>query len=135
MTLRKTEEQEVRELLALRPTDDLTDDERRRVDEALLYSEECRNELADYERCLAVLNTAAAEPSPTDDRPSLWKGLEPRLGPASRRFAPRRLFAAIPTNWLTAAVFLLAAGNLYLLTIGREPTFAHNVVGPGPVVD
>jgi hypothetical protein len=118
MTLRKTEEQEVRELLALRPTDDLTDDERRRVDEALLYSEECRKELAGYERCLAVLHAAAAEPAPTDGRPSLWPRVEPRLGPA-RRFAPRRMFAAIPTSWMTVAVMLLAVGNLYLLTGSR----------------
>ena len=119
MRLRKSEEQEVRELLALRPTDDLTDEESRRVDEALVYSTSLRKELADYERCLAVLQTAAAEPSPTDDRPSLWKRIEPQLGPARRRFAPRRFFEAIPTPWLTAAVFLLAIGNLYLLTVGQ----------------
>jgi len=119
MRLRKTEEQEIRELLALRPTDDLTDDESRRVDEALVYSERHRRELADYENCLAALQSAAAEPSPTDDRPSLWKRIEPQLGPA-RRVVPRRLFAAIPTPWLTAAVFLLAVGNLYLLTIGQS---------------
>jgi len=137
MTLRKTEEQEVRELLALRPTDDLTDDERRRVDEALLYSEECRKELADYEHCLAVLHAAAAEPLPVDHRPSMWKQVEPRLGPVSRRFTPRRMFAAIPTYWLTAAVLLLAAGNLYLLTFGRnQTTLARNIpsAAPGPVV-
>jgi len=122
MRLRKTEEQEIRELLALRPTDDLTDDESRRVDEALVYSERHRRELADYENCLAVLQTAAAEPSPTDDRPSLWKRIEPQLGPA-RRSVPRRFFAAIPTPWLTAAVFLLAIGNLYLLTIGQSYHF------------
>jgi hypothetical protein len=119
MRLRKSEEQEVRELLALRPTDDLTDEESRRVDEALVYSTSLRKELADYERCLAVLQTAGAEPSPTDDRPSLWKRIEPQLGPARRRFAPRRFFEAIPTPWLTAAVFLLAIGNLYLLTVGQ----------------
>src|SRR5262249_23143449 len=118
-TLRKTEEQEVRELLALRPTDDLTDDERRRVDEALVYSDECRKELSDYENCLAVLQSAAAEPLPTDGRPSIWTKVEPRLGPP-RRFAPRRLFGAIPTYWLTAAVLLLTAGNLYLLTLGKS---------------
>jgi hypothetical protein len=118
MRLRKTEEQEIRELLALRPTDDLTDDESRRVDEALVYSERHRRELADYENCLAVLQSAAAEPLPTDDRPSLWKRIEPQLGPA-RRTIPRRVFISIPTPWLTAAVFLLAVGNLYLLTIGQ----------------
>jgi membrane-associated protease RseP (regulator of RpoE activity) len=121
MRLRKTEEQEVRELLALRPTDDLTDEESRQVDEALVYSADLRKELADYEKCLSVLQTAAAEPSPTDERPSLWKRIEPQLGPARRRFAPRQFFAAIPTPWLTAAVFLLAIGNLYLLTVGQSP--------------
>lgn len=119
MRLRKTEEQEIRELLALRPTDDLTDDESRRVDEALVYSERHRRELADYENCLGALQTAAAELCPTDDRPSLWKRIEPQLGPA-RRSVPRRFFAAIPTPWLTAAVFLLAVGNLYLLTMGQS---------------
>jgi len=137
MILRKTEEQEVRELLALRPTDDLTDDERRRVDEALLYSEECRKELAGYENCLAVLQSAAAEPLPTDERPSIWKNVEPRLGPP-RRFASRRMFAAIPTYWLTAAVLLLGAGNLYLLTVGKQDAAVgpiadatKKVIGPG----
>jgi len=138
MRLRKTEEQEVRELLALRPTDDLTDEESRRVDESLIYSERHRRELADFENCLAVLNAAGAEPSPTDDRPSLWKRIEPQLGPA-RRSVPRRFFAAIPTPWLTAAVFLLAIGNLYLLTIGQtyhgpeQPFAALKVVSPPPV--
>jgi hypothetical protein len=128
MTLRRNDEQEVRELLALRPTDDLTDDERRRVDEALLYSEECRDELAGYEKCLAVLQAAAAEPLPTDGRPSIWKRVEPRLGPP-RRFPPRRFFASIPTYWLTAAVFLLAAGNLYLLTVGRTTNNQNGLNG------
>src|SRR4029079_5082303 len=50
---------------------------------------------------------------------SLWKRIEPQLGPA-RRSVPRRFFAAIPTPWLTAAVFLLAIGNLYLLTVGQS---------------
>jgi hypothetical protein len=134
MRFRKTEEQEVRELLALRPTDDLTDDESRRVDEALVYSERHRRELADYENCLAVLQAAAVEPSPTDDRPSLWKRIEPQLGPA-RRTIPRRVFAAIPTPWLTAAVFLLAIGNLYLLTVGqghRAPERTVAMLKPAP---
>lgn len=125
MRLRKSEEQEVRELLALRPTDDLTDEESRRVDEALVYSTSLRKELADYEQCLSVLQTAGAEPSPTDDRPSLWKRIEPQLGPARRRFAPRRFFEAIPTPWLTAAVFLLAIGNLYLLILGQTTVGAE----------
>jgi len=118
MRLRKTEEQEIRELLALRPTDDLSDEESRRVDEALVYSERHRKELAGYENCLSVLQSAVAEPSPTDDRPSLWKRIEPQLGPA-RRTIPRRYYVSIPTPWLTAAVFLLSIGNLYLLTIGQ----------------
>ena len=114
MTLRRNDDQEVRELLALRVTDDLTDDEMRRVDESLRYSEANRRELADFEKCLAVLHAAGEEPSPTDDRPSIWSRVEPQLGPA-RRFPPRRLFSVPTTAWLTAACMLLAAGNLYLL--------------------
>jgi hypothetical protein len=136
MTLRRNDDQEVRELLALRPTDDLTDEEMRRVDESLRYSEANRRELADFEKCLAVLHAASEEPSPTDDRPSIWSRVEPQLGPA-RRFPPRRLFSVPTTAWLTAACMLLAAGNLYLL-FGQQgdakPLAVLPDVSAGPVV-
>jgi hypothetical protein len=119
MTLRRDDDYEVRELLALRPTDDLTDDELRRVDESLRYSDVCRRELAEYEQCMAVLNAAGAEPSPTDDRPSLWSRIEPKLGPA-RKYPPRRWITPSTTSWLTAAVLLLAVGNIYFLVGGLQ---------------
>ena len=132
MTLHRNDDHEVRELLALRPTDDLTDDEMRRVDESLRYSDVNRRELADFEKCLAVLHTAAEEPLPTDDRPSLWSKIEPKLGP-TRRFPPRRIFSVPTSAWLTAAVMLLAFGNLYLLTRGDATPIA-GIPGAGPAV-
>lgn len=119
MTLRRDDDYEVRELLALRPTDDLTDDELRRVDESLRYSDVCRRELAEYEQCLAALNAAGAESSPTDDRPSLWNRIEPKLGPA-RKHPTRKWITPSTTSWLTAAVLLLAVGNIYFLVGGLQ---------------
>ena len=102
----------VRALAALRPTDDLTDEELRLVDEEMRYSEECRRDVDAYARIVETLQTAGAEPSPTDGRPSLWNRIEPRLGPAGRLKA-RPWLPRVATWQLAAACGLLLAAHVF----------------------
>jgi hypothetical protein len=114
----------VRALVALRPTEDLTDEELRLVDEEMRYSEECRREVEAYGRVVATLQAAGAEPSPTDDRPSLWNRIEPRLGPAGR-LKTRRWLPRVATWHLAAACGLLFTAHLFFERLpvlsGRPP--------------
>lgn len=100
-------------LLALRVSDDLTADEARSVDEFVRYDARAKAELAAYSRTLELLREAGSEPSPIDDRPSLWGRIEPRLGPAGRR---RRR----PLYWISTGQLAAACLALFVVTIYRE---------------
>jgi hypothetical protein len=116
MTLGKSDIDDVRGLLALQPSGDLTPDEARQVDEALRYSPAAKRETERFADCLAILRQAAEAPTGVEDRPSLWQRIEPELGPV-RRSARRwqtvqRWMGAVPSSWLVAATLLLASANL-----------------------
>lgn len=132
MTKGKDAYEEIRHLLALRVSDDLTAEEAAQVDQEARYSEKCRSELESFAGTLQVLRDAGAEKLPTDDRPSLWLRLEPKLGPAGKQ--RRRRIPFIHTWQLAAACVALFALTVFVEYQPARPAIQYNTNG-NTVVD
>lgn len=110
---------QVKNLLALRVSQDLDVDEAAMVDRHSRYCEHCRKKLASFSNAIAALREAGSCSTPIDDGPSLWDQIEPRLGPAGRQ---RRIaFAWISTRQLAVACAALIALTVYLEGWTRGP--------------
>jgi hypothetical protein len=109
MTDKRDSNDEIRRLIPLRVTDDLTADEAALVDEEVRYSSKSKADLEAYESILDVLRDAGSETLPVEDRPSLWTKLEPKLGPAGRHRKQSRIQRWVPTWQLAAACLALFA--------------------------
>lgn len=131
---RDKETEELRQMLALRASDDLTVPEAARVDEFVRYRPAARDELDTYRELVGLLRQAGTEPLPVDDRPSLWRRIEPCLGPAAR-YDRRRLNHWIPTSYLMAASILLMMTALYVENRAAPRRFLGRTMGPNELVD
>ncbi|MFO0947518.1 MAG: PDZ domain-containing protein [Planctomycetota bacterium] len=132
MTKGKDAYEEIRHLLPLRVSDDLTADEAAQVDQEARYSEKCRSELESFAGTLQILRDASAEKLPTDDRPSLWLRLEPKLGPAGKQ--RRRRLPFVQTWQLAAACVALIALTVVVEYQPSRPAIQYNSAG-NTVVD
>ncbi|QDU60716.1 putative periplasmic serine endoprotease DegP-like precursor [Planctomycetes bacterium Pan216] len=116
----------IRQLVPLRGSGDLTADENALVDQFAASHDECQAELEAHARCLDILQQAAADPCPTDDRPSLWDKIQPELKRKPVVRYPSK-FGWISTNTIGTAVacsLVLTFGVLATTPPGEVPLSA-----------
>ena len=116
---------EANPLLALHVSDDLTADERTVVEQELRYDPAARRRKEALAASHQLLREAAATPTPTAGRPSLWARIEPRLGPAGRN--RRRVWP-----WLSTGPLAAACAALLVLVVWNET--ASETPDPRPAV-
>ena len=116
---------EIREILDLYVSGDLTPREAKRVEEHLKECEECRREASFWRERLGDLGALAAEAQTDPLGPSLWEGIEKEILKVGRGTPPsfwRRVLK--PAAMAAAAAILFAIGAYFLL--------AHKAEKPSP---
>lgn len=126
MTAEPKSSDEIRKMIALRVSDDLSVDETAEVDQFVRYDEKGRDDLEAFTKIVELLHETGSGPLPVDRHPSLWQRIEPRLGPAGRRRPSP--FGFIPTWQLGAACAALILVAIVVESghrgpVGAPPTF------------
>lgn len=117
----KRDSDDIRYLLPLRVSDDLTVEEAALVDQCIRMDEGAKAEFDSYARCMELLRDTGAQPLPVDTRPSLWDRIEPRLGPAGRMRRHR-------PQWISTRTLMVACASLAIVAIyvGAPPRLGQD---------